>query len=117
LVPLSTTPDLISGSDVLGLLVAIATPIIPLLLTVLGKMVWDMRKRIAELEEQTRRHSRTLYGDAEDPTHDGLAEGLSEIQTTLADVRREVSHISRSLRDSKVDHEESEQSSASEDAE
>lgn len=103
---LSATQDIISGSDVLGLIVAIAVPIIPLLLTVLGKMVWNMRKRIAELEERTKRHSRTLYGDADDPTHAGLAEGLSDIKTTLADVRREVSHISRSLRASDVEHDD-----------
>jgi hypothetical protein len=89
--------SVISGLDVINILAVILAPSLPILLGWIWKTVMGLRHRIADLEDESTRHSRTLYGDADDPTHNGLAEELSEIESTLSEMERDVAHISRTL--------------------
>lgn len=94
---LAVSDGLLSGADVINIIAVVVAPTLPVLIGWGYKMIRSIRSDISELEAESTRHSRTLYGDADDPTHNGLAEELSDIKSTLGTMEREITYISRAL--------------------
>jgi hypothetical protein len=85
---------------VLTSIAPILAPIIGLLLTVVGRIMWNHEKRIRTLERGETRQSRTLYGDKDDPQQDGLASDINnlsdrvdQLEQTIGELRDEIHEL------------------------
>jgi hypothetical protein len=73
----------------------IFTPIIVLILTAFGHLLWWFHKRLNTLEEGQTQVSRTVYGDKEDSRSAGLSQEISEIQTQIESIDEALDVIER----------------------
>jgi hypothetical protein len=94
---LAVSDELLSGADVINIIAVVVAPTLPVVIGWGYKMIRSIQSSISELEAESTRHSRTLYGDADDPMHNGLAEEFSDIKSTLGTMEREITYISREL--------------------
>lgn len=69
-------------------------PVLSFLLLVMGKALWNLNRRVKALEKGKVKHSRTLYGDEDDPIHSGLTHQLSDLQRSVDDLSEKVDHLS-----------------------
>lgn len=68
-------------------------PILSFLLLVMGRALWNLNSRVKALEKGETKHSRTLYGDEDDPVHSGLAHQLADLQKSVDELGEKVDHL------------------------
>lgn len=66
--------------QILTAIAPVLAVLVSLVLTIVVKVIWNHEKRIRANEKSQTRHGRTIYGDDEDVTQDGLAENVRDLQ-------------------------------------
>lgn len=79
--------------QVLTAIAPILAPIIALVITVLGKIIWNHENRLTDLERGNTRQSRTLYGDEDDAQQDGLSKNVNEISERLTKLEQTIGEL------------------------
>lgn len=64
---------------VLQTLVPLFGPIVSTIVAVMGKVLWNHERRIRNLEQDTTRQGRTIYGDSKDDRQAGLSQDIQDI--------------------------------------
>lgn len=88
---------ILSQPSILTAVLVVIGGIVSTVVPIVAREVYRIRNRLDELETKTTRHSRTLYGDTDDPTHSGLAQQLSEIESTLETMTEQMDAITRAI--------------------
>jgi hypothetical protein len=73
-------------------------------LGVLGKVLYNHERRIRRLEKGRTRHSRSLYGDEQDPQQTGIAQDIRTIDERVASLEADVAEIKDIVEELRDEH-------------
>lgn len=79
--------------QILTAIAPVLAPVISLVLVLVGRIIWNHEQRLRSLEQSRTRHGRTLYGDDDDMTHDGLSHNLSDVLARLDRVEKKLDKL------------------------
>lgn len=84
---------------ILSTIAPILAPILSLLLVTIGRIIWNHEKRIRQLERETTRHGRSLYGDDEDAQQTGVSQDMKKITDRIDDIQSDIVDIKQQITD------------------
>lgn len=79
--------------QILTAIAPVLAPIVSLLLMFVGKVIINHERRIRNLEQSKRRHSRTLYGDDDDLQQQGVSKIIENIYTRIEDSEEDIEDL------------------------
>lgn len=81
--------------EILTAVAPILAPVVSLVLVVIGRIIWRHEQRLRDLEQQSTRQRRTLYGDEDDDRQKGLSTDLRELIRRVETLEQTVARIER----------------------
>lgn len=85
--------------SMLNIVSALVIPFVIIILSAFGKALWDVHKRLTQIEDAVSQHSETLYGNPDDAMHNGLAQDVKDVKVKVDTIDEKMDTINDYIRE------------------